>query len=126
MNLARLHETVAVVCPIISVEVGRRDDRATWRFSPAPEATSSQRTAAQSAIDNYDDSAEAQAAWEEDQHPERKTLRQAAQAAVDDIDTYLAAADTGTANQIQQRDHAALKRLAQMMRQVIRRLIQID
>lgn len=50
--------------------------------------------------------------------PGRKDLRDAAQAALDDIDAYLLIADTATQAQVR----AAVKRLAQITRRVIIRL----
>ncbi len=55
-------------------------------------------------------------------HPARKALRDLADQAVADIDTFLAIADTATAAQVRQ----ATKRLAQMMKAVILRLTQIE
>jgi hypothetical protein len=61
-------------------------------------------------------------AADEAAHPERTELRQNAQAAVDAIDQYLLIADTATAAQVREQ----VKRLSQMMRRVIRRLVQLD
>lgn len=107
--------------PVVGVSIGRVGQPATVGVSP-PEM----QAAAQPTIDTFDWSAAAQAAWEEDRQPERKAVRQAASQAVADIDAYLAAADTGTAAQQAARDHAAVKRLAQITRAVVRRLAQID
>jgi hypothetical protein len=122
----RLHEAVAAVCPIAGVSVGRWADRATWVFDPLPTATPDQTAAAAAVVAAFDASDAATTAWEEDRQPERKALRAAVARAVADIDTYLAVADTGTAAQQAARDHAAMKRLAQITRAVIRRLAQID
>lgn len=55
-------------------------------------------------------------------HPERTDLRQSAQTAIAALDAYLAIADTATAGQV--RDQ--VKRLSQMVRRLIIRVVQID
>lgn len=119
--LARLHQVVSAVCPIEGVSVGQYANRSTWSFDPLPGATSQQRTSAQAVIDAFDDSAEAQAAWEEDQKPERKSLRQAAQQAVADNQAYLALASPNAAQM-----RAQLDAVTRQNNAIIRRLIQID
>lgn len=80
------------------------------------------RQVAQNVINGFDFSDAAQQAREDALAPERTALRQGAQNALDDLDAYLAIADTATAAQVR----AATKRLAQIMKQVIKRLAQID
>lgn len=63
---ARLRAAVAAALPDAEVSVRDRDDRATWTFTRPPGATPQQVAAAQSAIDAFDPSIEAQAAWELD------------------------------------------------------------
>lgn len=45
-----LHAAIADHAPIISVSIGRRDDKTTWRIDFAPEATTAQRVAAEGAM----------------------------------------------------------------------------
>lgn len=116
--IARLDSQIRAVCPIDGV-ARLRDG--TVRIDFRPEATDQQRAAAQAVVDSFDWSQAAQDAWEEDQHPERKALRQAAVQAVADIDTYLAIANPTNAQVV-----AQVRRLSQYTRSIIRRLIQID
>lgn len=116
----RLHSLIAAVCPITGISPPN-----TWpgtvRIDFSPSATQPQRDAAAAVIAAFDPSDAAQAAWEEAQKPERQTMRQAAAAAVTDIDTYLAISNPTNAQVA-----AQVRRLSQIMRAVIRRLIQID
>jgi hypothetical protein len=50
MDAATLHEAIAEVCPVVSVTIGNADDRATWTYIPAPEATPAQIAAADNVI----------------------------------------------------------------------------
>lgn len=113
-HLSRLHQVVETICPLISVDEH-------GNFDPTPEATDSQKAAARTTIAAFDDSDVAQAAWEEDRQPERKTLRQQAANAVADIDAFLAL-PTPTAAQV--RDQ--VQDICRYLRGVIRRLVQID
>ena len=79
------------------------------------------QAAAQPTINAFDWSDAAQKLWEEDQMPERKGIRQAAAQAISDIDTYLALATPTNAQVV-----AQVRRLSQISKQVIKRLIQID
>lgn len=116
--LTRLLQTIQASVPgVVDVSVGRRGQPGTAKVLPPQ-----YQAAAQATIDAFDWSEAAQQTWEEDQHPERKSLRQAALQAVADIDTYLAIADSATALQVR----TQTKRHAQILRAVIRRLIQID
>lgn len=110
----RLHEAAAAVCPILSVS-------SDGTVQPASGATGQQIAAAEAAVAAVDRSFQAQAAWEADRVPERKALRDAAQQAVADLDTFLAIPSPTNAQ-----NAAAVRRLAQMMRAVIRRLVQLD
>lgn len=116
-SLSRLHATVAAVCPIDGVSGGPGGVRIDYR----PEATPQQRAAADAVLAAFDWSPIAHAEWLEDQHPERKTLRQAAAQAVADIDAYLALANPTNAQVV-----AHVRRLSQITRAVVRRLAQID
>lgn len=55
-------------------------------------------------------------------YPSRVSLRQAVQGMLSDINTYLTNADVGTTAQIQTRDHAAVKGLANDLKLVIQYL----
>lgn len=59
--IQRLHETIAAVAPIRGVSVGA-DDSISINFDDA--ATTEQREAAQNALNAFDSSPQAQAAWE--------------------------------------------------------------
>lgn len=54
MNLSKLHSAIAAVCPIHGVSVGDVNDKNTWVVSFKDEATSEQKAAAQSVINNMD------------------------------------------------------------------------
>ena len=123
---SRLSESVASVCPIVGVSIGRKGQPETCAIQFAPEATAPQRAAAAAALAAFDWSQSTHDAWLADAVPERKAVRQLAAQAVTDIDAYLAATDTGTTAQIQARDHANQKDLNRIMRAVIRRLAQIE
>lgn len=125
MSSTRLHETVAAVCPIEGLSVGAEGQSATVRFRPTAAATNPQKAAAQAAIDTYDWSDAAQQAWEDAQQPERTAIRQQAANAIAANNTYSAAADTGTAAQIQARDHAQVKALTQQSNAIIKRIVQL-
>jgi hypothetical protein len=49
-----LHAAVEKVCPILSVSVGRDDDKATWHVTVAPSATDQQKLAAQEVLNAFD------------------------------------------------------------------------
>lgn len=119
--IERLHQSVVAVCPIIGVAIGRKGVSASVRIDFTPEATPQQQTDAQSVVDAFDWSDAAQTAWEESRQPERKSLREAAQQAISDIDTYLAIGSPNNAQVV-----AAVRRLAQINKAIIKRLIQID
>lgn len=118
----RFRDTIAAVCPIGDVSIGTWHDRSTWSYSVLPEASQQQIAAAQAVIDSFDTSDAAQTAWEEDQHPERKAIRQAAAQAVQDNQDFLALGPALTLAQAS----AQLRRLTQQNNAIIRRLIQID
>ena len=54
MNLEKLHNQIAVVCPITGVSVGNESDKATWSFVAAETATVEEIASVQSIIDNAD------------------------------------------------------------------------
>ena len=58
--VAVLHAFIAAVCPIEGVAIGRSNDKTTWRIDFAPEATTTQRLAAQAVVDAFDVAAEEQ------------------------------------------------------------------
>ena len=42
MDAGTLNDAIAEVCPVVSTSVGQADDRATWKWVPAENATSAQ------------------------------------------------------------------------------------
>jgi len=50
MDVATLQAEIVKVCPVTSVAVGEPDNRATWSFVPAPEATQAQIDAGNNVI----------------------------------------------------------------------------
>ena len=117
MNLERLHSLIAAAgIPVVSVEGEPGNVRI-----HCPQATPAQRAAAQAIADGMDWSQPAEDAWQEDQKPHRKALRQAAAQAIADNDAFLALANPSNAQTLQQ-----VRRLTQQSTAVIRRLIQID
>lgn len=54
MNLAKLHNAIAAVCPISGIYIGSETNKDTWGFHPAIEATAEQIAAAQAVIDAAD------------------------------------------------------------------------
>jgi len=54
MNLEKLHNAIAAVCPINGISIGNASDKTTWTFKALETATTEQITAAQSVIDNAD------------------------------------------------------------------------
>jgi len=83
-------------------------------------ATPQQRTQGDAILASFDWSSEAHAAWEENQNPERKGIRQAAATAIADNEAFLADTNVTTAEAI-----AQVKRLTQQNNRIIKRLIQI-
>jgi len=65
-HLARLHESIARVCPLIGVSAVENSASAVVLVYDDP-TTTSQRLAAQSLVDAFDWSDAAQVAWERDQ-----------------------------------------------------------
>lgn len=108
------------------VESLRGEEDSSVEADFAPGVTEDQKITALEIIANFDWSDEAHVVWLEDLQPERKNLKQKAQTVIQNIDDYLAVADTGTSNQIMQRDHQAIKQLAEIMKAVIQRLVQIN
>lgn len=51
---ADLHAAIAAVCPIHGVSIGRKNDKTTWRIDYAPEATDTEKAAAQAALATFD------------------------------------------------------------------------
>lgn len=114
---SRLLEHVRAAVPAVTdVSIGTRGQPATVRVSPPD-----QQAAAQAAIDSFDWSDAAQQTWEDAQKPERQVLRQAAAQAVQDNLDFLALASPSNAAVL-----AQVRRLAQQMNAVIRRVVQLD
>lgn len=118
---SRLDAAISAVCPIHGTSGGTGPGNPP-RIDFRPEATAQQRADAQAVVDAFDFSEAAQQQWEEDRHPERKTLRQAAAQAVQDNQDFLALGPAATAAQVV----AQVRRLSQQNNALIRRLIQLD
>lgn len=114
---ARLHESIAAVCPIEGV----KGEQGSIVIDYGSTATVPQRTAALAAVAAFNYSDAATDAWMEDRRPERKAIRQAATQAVADNDTYLAIATPSNAQVA-----AQVRRLTQQNNRIIPRLIQVD
>ena len=54
MNIAALHNALALVAPIVGVSVGNSGDRSSWRIDFADGATDDQKSAAQGVIASFD------------------------------------------------------------------------
>jgi len=54
MNLEKLHNAIAAVCPITGISIGDKNERTTWLFTATETATTEQIAAAQAVIDNAD------------------------------------------------------------------------
>lgn len=54
MNLEKLHDAIAAVCPISGISIGNASDKTTWTFKALETATDEQVAAAQAVIDNAD------------------------------------------------------------------------
>lgn len=115
-QLARLHEAVSAVCPVQGFAGAPGSAEADY----APAATQAQRAAA-AVLASFDWSAEAQAAWEEDQRPRRKALRQVAEAAVEGNDAFLALASPTSAQVL-----AQVRALTRQNTRIIQRLVEVE
>jgi hypothetical protein len=120
-HAARLHEAIAAVCPIAGLSIGRMGDGESVVVEFAPDATAERRSAAAAALTGFDWSDAAHQAWQDDRIPERRDLRRSAAKAVEDLDTFLSQANP-TAAQVA----AQVKRQAQVLRALVRRVSQID
>jgi hypothetical protein len=105
----RLYAKIAAVCPIVSTTVGTFGDSSTVTFQPAPGATPEQIAAAQAVINIFD--------WSDDVTALTNMSNQM-DAAVQAINTYLAAADTATAAQVR----AEVKAIDQRQKVIIQAL----
>jgi hypothetical protein len=50
MDAGTLHAALLPVCPVISVSIGKPDDRTTWTYEAGPDALPEQKTAADNLI----------------------------------------------------------------------------
>lgn len=50
---ADLDQAIKRVCPIVGVEVGRKDDRSTWAFQPTDEASAEQIAAGKKVLEAF-------------------------------------------------------------------------
>ena len=55
MHAKELAEAVIAACPVIKVTVGKANDRATWKFTPADDATSEQISAGENVVATIED-----------------------------------------------------------------------
>lgn len=114
---ARLDAAIRFVCPIYGV--GEYPDGGI-RIDYKPEATEQQRAAALAVVAGFDFTGEADDAWEESRHVERKTLREQAAAAIDANQTFAALANPNNAQTL-----AQVKRLTQQNTRIIRCLVEL-
>lgn len=117
---ARLHQAIAAVCPIDGVSIITLSPFVAT-FTPTTGATPQEITNAQAILESFDPSDTAQTTWEENQNPERKTLREQAASAIQGNNDFLAIVSPTNAQAI-----AQIRRLTQQNNAIIRRLIQID
>lgn len=118
----RLEAAISAACPAVAgVAIGRRDDKATWRVDYTREPSAAELSAVQSAIDAFDASEAAQAAWEEGRQPERKAIRQDAAQAIADNNAFLTVASPNNAAVL-----AQVRALTRQNNRIMQRLIQID
>ena len=54
MNLIKLHNSIAAVCPIHGISIGNKNDKTTWTISFKETATTEQITAARAIINKAD------------------------------------------------------------------------
>lgn len=109
----RLLATIRAAVPaVVDVSIGTVGNSATVLVSPT-----NQQTAAQATINAFDWSAGAQAAWEDQQNPDKANLRDAADAAITTNDTFLAIASPSNAQTLTQ-----VKALTQQNTKIIKYL----
>jgi hypothetical protein len=53
INASALHDAIAAVCPIVSVQIGNLNDRTTWVIVYAPSATAAQQQAGQQILASF-------------------------------------------------------------------------
>lgn len=116
-NLIRLQdELVAAAIPAISIV-----SEGSIQISYEPEATPQQISDGDSILAAFDFSEAATDEWLENKKPERKDLRENAEAAILQIDDFLANPSPTAAEIVQ-----AVRGLARNQKRIIRRLVQID
>lgn len=115
--IERLHYEIALVCPIDGV--GGSQGSIVIHYAPA--ATTEQRAAAQAKLAAFDWSQEAHATWLANRNPEKRDLHALAASRIDDLNLIINAVSFTNA----QRD-AALKKLAQGQKAIIKRLVQLQ
>lgn len=119
MNELRLTAAISAVAPIDGIailDMGQKIVRIDYKA----EATHQQRTAAESALAAFDWSASADQAWEDAKNPERKDLKDQAQAALDANQTFLDLASPTNAQVV-----AQVRRLTQQVNRLIKRTVQL-
>lgn len=112
----RLLAAIVAAAPT-AVGVNRTAGRIDYSAPPS----AAQRTAAEAVLAGFDTSPAAQAAWEDDQNPDRKSVRAAAAQAVADNAAFVALSPPTNAQII-----AQVKALSRQNSAVIKRLIQLD
>lgn len=121
----RLHESCAAVCPILGVSVPTPGNSGSVVVHFDPSASQAQRDAAAAVVASFDWSQSAQDTWERDKEPDLRDLLDAANAAIADINTYLAIADTATNVQVRAEVKAIdqrQKRIIQGLKRIIQRV----
>lgn len=122
MTLAQAGIPVDTVSDTIPAVVTYRNDGANI---PAPQrvvATQAQISAGNAILAAFDYSPSLNAGFEDAQSPNKAALRQQAQTALDNINTFLAVADAATAVQVR----TAVKGLAQVVKQLILRVGELN
>jgi hypothetical protein len=123
IKILRLHSVLEALGPVSSISYTGDGTNHSVVISYSTTPTQQQLSDIEAAISSFDWSDEADEVWLEDSNPERKTLREAAQQAIIDIDNFLAIPD---ANVTQVIVREAVQKLALYMKHVIKRLIQIE
>ncbi len=118
----RMREGVDAICPIDAFTSQFSLGELVGKFTPAKTATKQQIAEAQAFIDSFDwqDEAATQA-FIEAKEPAIKDIKDSAIQMVNDIDAYIAIADTATAVQVR----AEVKALDQRMKRLIKALARI-
>lgn len=129
IKLSRLMETLKTLGPVVGLD-GTAGNVTEVRYNPPP--TIQQQTAVNAAIATFDWTDAADDSWFANLNPERKTLRDQADAAITRLDQIINAADPPMANlsqvvtALQNQILPAIRDMARYERAIIRRVIQIE